>query len=97
MIYNRLIVFINKPNILIDAQHGFKINKLTETTSKIFIASIQQSTDKLLYVLGSSFGTTKAYDVIYHDILLNKLEYYVIRWTIKAWIETYLSLSVTIC
>jgi hypothetical protein len=90
-IYNRLIIFINKHNLLTDAQHGFKDNTSTETTSKIFTASIQESMDKLLYVLGSFFGLTKAYDVIYHDILLNNLECYVIRGTIKAWTESYLS------
>jgi hypothetical protein len=53
-------------------------------TSQIFIENIQESIDKQLYVLGSFFDLTKAYDVINHEILLTKLEYYGIRETIKA-------------
>jgi hypothetical protein len=36
------------------------------------------------------FDLIKAYDVINHEILLAKLEYYGISWTIKAWEESYL-------
>jgi len=46
--------------------------------------------DQQLYVLHLFFDLTKVYDVINHEILLNKLEYYGIRGTIKAWIEFYL-------
>jgi len=46
---------------------------------------------KQLYVLGSFFDLTKAYDLINHEILLTKLEYYGIRGTIKGWVESYLS------
>jgi len=41
--------------------------------SQIFIENVQESMDKQLYVLGLFFDLTKAYDVIIHEILLNKL------------------------
>jgi len=40
--------------------------------------------DQQLYVLGIFFDLTKVYDAINQVILLNKLEYYGIRGTIKA-------------
>jgi hypothetical protein len=58
---------------------------------QIFIENIQESMNKQLYILGLFFDLTKAYDVINHEILLNKLEYYEIRGTIKAWLDSYLS------
>ena len=58
--------------------------------SQIFTENIQESTDKQLYILGLIFDLTKAYDVINHAILLNKLEHYGTRGTTKAWIESYL-------
>ena len=74
LIYNRLILFINKHNILIDAQRGFR-DKSTEMASKVFIENIQEPTDKQLCVLGLFSDLTKTYDVINHQILLNKSEY----------------------
>jgi len=47
--------------------------------------------DQQLHVSGLFFDLSKVYDVINHQILLNKLEYYRIRGTIKAWIKSYLS------
>ena len=69
---------------MIDAQHGFRNNKSIEMASQIFTQNFQESIDKQLYVLGSFFDLTKAYDVLNHEILLTKLEYYGIRETIKA-------------
>ena len=43
------------------------------------------------YVTGLFFDLTKAYDAIYNEILFTKLEYYGIRGTIEAWLESYLS------
>ena len=47
--------------------------------SQIFIENIQKPMNKQLCILGLFFDLTKAYDVIDHEILLNKLEYYGIR------------------
>ena len=52
LIYNRLIHFISKHDILTDAEHGFRDNKSTEMASYIFLENIQESMDKQLYVLG---------------------------------------------
>ena len=60
------------------------LSMVLEIISQIFIASIQESMDKQLYSVGSFFDLTKAHDVINHEILLTKLEYYGIRETIKA-------------
>jgi hypothetical protein len=72
---------------LTDAQYSFRDKKSAETASQICIENIQESMDKQLYILGLFFDLTKAYDVINHEILLNKLEYYGIRKTINAWIR----------
>jgi hypothetical protein len=80
LIYNRLKLFIN-----------FRDNKSTETASQLLIVDILESMDQQLYVLGLFFDLTKVYDVINHEILLNKLEFYRIRGNIRAWIESYLS------
>ena len=42
LIYNILILFVNKDNILTDAQHRFR-DKPIERASQIFIENIQES------------------------------------------------------
>ena len=53
--YNRLILFINKRNILTDAWHGFGDDKPNEIASRIFIENTQEPMDKHLYILGLFF------------------------------------------
>ena len=51
LIYNRLILFINKHNILTDDRYGFRDKMSTEMASQIFIENIQESIDKQLYIV----------------------------------------------
>jgi hypothetical protein len=91
IIYNRLLSFDTKHNILIEDQNGFRENKLAETASQTFIENVQEALDGRSHAIGIFFDLTKAYDVIDHDILLAKLDYYGIRGTAKAWLKSYLS------
>jgi len=67
--------------------------KPSEMASQIFIESM----DKQLCVLGLFFDITKAYNVINHEILLNKLEYYGVRGTTKHMDGILYFVLVTIC
>jgi len=49
--YNRLKSFVNKHNILSEAQNGLRKMKSTETASQTFIESIQQTIDQCLHVV----------------------------------------------
>jgi hypothetical protein len=74
--YNTLIPFIKKHNILSVAQNGFRKMKSTETASQTFIASIQKARDQYLHIVGTFLDLTKAYDVIKHNTLFDKLNLY---------------------
>ena len=89
--YNRLLSFLKKFNILTEEQNGFRNNRSTETDCYTFIENIQQALDNNLHVVGIFFDLTKAYDVINHNILLHKLESYGIRGIINTWFKSYLS------
>jgi hypothetical protein len=54
LMYNRLMLVINKHDILTDARHGFR-DKATETTGQFFFLNIQEPMNKHLYVLGLFF------------------------------------------
>jgi hypothetical protein len=73
---DRIIAFESKYNLLTEVQNGFRKNKSIETASQTFIEKTQEAMDKRLYVIGIFFDLTKAYDMIDHNILLEKLNHY---------------------
>jgi hypothetical protein len=74
---------------LIEAQNGFK--KVTQqTASPTFTESIQEVL-RVFHALGLLFDLLKAYIVINHDILLDKLNLYGLRRGWKLWFKSYLS------
>jgi hypothetical protein len=46
LMYNRLMSFITKNNILNDSQHGFCEGKSTETAAQVFLENIQKAVEK---------------------------------------------------
>ena len=44
--YNRLMSFITKNNILNDIQHGFHEGKSTETVTHAFLENIKKATER---------------------------------------------------
>jgi hypothetical protein len=91
LVYDRMIAFVSKYNLLTEVQNGFRKNKLTETVSQTFIEKVQEAIDKRLYVIGIFFDLTKAYDMIDHNILLEKLNNYGFRGITNVWFKSYLA------
>jgi hypothetical protein len=52
LMYNRLMSFITKNNILNDAQHGFCEGKSTETAAHAFLENIQKAIEKKINLIG---------------------------------------------
>ena len=71
-------------------QHGFRENKSTETASQSFIESVQEALDNHLHVR-IFLDLSKAYDVINHDILLEKLDSNGVRGSVNMWFKSYLT------
>jgi hypothetical protein len=90
LVYKRLMYFIKQYNILTDIQHGFRENKSTQSASQSFIEYIQEAMDKIFYIVGIFLDLTRAYDVLNHDILVNKLNCYAVRGTTNQWFKSYL-------
>jgi hypothetical protein len=72
-------------------QHGFWENRSTETAYQNFVEFIQKKLDNEQHVIRIFFDLSKAYDVINHEILPDKLDHYGIRGKTKLWLESYLS------
>jgi retron-type reverse transcriptase len=77
--YNRIISFLYKNKIFSEAQNGFRKGKSIDTAVQSFMERIQQNLDKRVHTIGIFIDLTKAYDVLNHKLLLEKLSYYSIR------------------
>ena len=91
VMYNRMIDFINKHNILFDNQYGFKCQHSTSLALIRLIDQISSSIDSKKFCAGIFLDLSKAFDTVNHAILLNKLENYGYRGTALQWVRNYLS------
>ena len=85
-----MISLINKQRILSKHQFGFRKNHSTDHAIIELTDSITKAIDEGKYTIGIFLDLSKAFDTVNHQILLNKLEHYVIRGLCLKWFESYL-------
>ena len=87
--YNRLIEFVEKYDILYCCQLGFWKNHSTSLASIHLINKISSEVDRHENTAGVFLDLSKACDTIDHQILFGKLEHYVVL--ALEWIRSYFS------
>ena len=91
LVYDQLISFINKNNILYKYQFGFRKGFSTEHAILELTDYLRNAIDNKQYTCGIFLDFSKAFDTVNHSILLNKLEKYGIRGLPLQWFYSYLS------
>ena len=89
--YNRLQKYLNDQNIVYHKQFGFQKGHSIEHAIAQLVDQIYEAFEKNQYTLGVFIGLSKAFDTVYHSVLLKKLELYGITDRNYAWIKSYLS------
>ena len=79
IMYNHLINFINKHNILYKYQFGFRQRHSTNHAIITLVDKISTALDRGNVVIGCFFYLKKAFDTVNHSILISKLYKYGIR------------------
>ena len=89
--YNSLIEFINKHDILYKYQFGFGGGMGTNTAMINLIDKIVSALDNSDSVIGVFVDFSKAFDTVDHTKLFKKLQKLGIRGLAYAWIKNYLT------
>jgi len=91
LIYARLLDHITTNSILVNEQYGFRTRCSNELATFSLINNILTAMNNNLKIGGIFCDLQKGFDCVNHEILLNKLEFYVIQGKFKTLIESYLT------
>jgi hypothetical protein len=91
LMYNRMIAYINRYNILSTSQYGFRSNMGTTDAVYNLANYITENLDSGVNILGLFIDVSKAFDSLPHYILLDKLYHYGFRGISSTWFGSYLS------
>ena len=89
--YNHLISFIDKENILYKFQFGFRKSHSTNHAIISMVEKVNQDLDTGKVLFGVFLDLEKAFDTVDHKILLDKIFKYGVRGNILNWFKSYLS------
>lgn len=91
LMYNRIMEYVNKHEILYNYQFGFRKNYSTTMALSVLVDKIINSIEKGNYLMGLFLDFSKAFDTVNHSILLEKLDKYGLRGITHKWISNYLT------
>ena len=91
LLAKHLLAYLNKYKLLHEAQSGFRKHHSCHTALIKLINDWLSHIDRGNIVAAIFFDLKKAFDVVDHEILLQKLALYGVKGTFLHWFESYLS------
>ena len=89
VVYNRLISYVDRLNILTENQYGCRKDNSTSLALLDLYNKISSGIDIKEFTVGIFLDRSKAFDTIDHCILFDKLQHYGIRGVPVDWFKSY--------
>jgi retron-type reverse transcriptase len=87
IVYNRIINYVDKFDIISDHQYGLRKNHSTSQALLQLYNKISAAIDRKEFTVGIFLDLSKALDTVNHDILFDNLEHYGIRGVALDWMK----------
>ena len=91
ILFRHIMDHLEKYDILSSFQHGFRSNHSCESQLLITVEDLARNLDRGLQTDVLILDFQKAFDMVPHQRLIRKLDFYGIRGTILTWITKWLS------
>ena len=90
LIHLKLSLFLETRNCYYPFQFGFRSNFSTNIVRMSIVENIQTQLNDGKYSAGVYVDLKKVFDIVDHDILLKKLNYFGVRGIVSEWFASYL-------
>ena len=90
VIYKHTYSFLQTTRQLCDSQYGFRQGHLCENAISELVGEILKNKENNKFTVGLFLDLSKAFDLLKHSTLLNKMEIYRIRGIALSWFSSYL-------
>ena len=91
IMYDRLLNFVDKFDLLYAHQYGFRKNRSTYMALLSLVDNLTRALENGEHVVGVYLDFSKAFDTVDHMILLQKFYHYGVRGCAHDWFTSYLS------